>query len=277
MLQNQQNFINDIGDEGTDFQRAYLEGRVGGIKVSAGRQELFLGDGNIYDTRFDGIILGYGKDIKIEGYYGKPTNLNSAYSVVTEEEKWLAFLEDGTTSYKYGTKYDKVMGAKLSAKLGVVDAAVAYDRFGGDSQTTIDFAKGTETTKAVDDIEIVSVQAGLNIAKNLNLSGIYMHADEDANGDDNGYVLTLSYGGAKAAKVGSFGLVAKYYDQPATTAIAHTMNGVCGTNGFDGYSLAGYYTVAKNIVAGVEWYDLESNDKSEKEMKSLWTQLVFTF
>ena len=37
MLQNMQNFGNDEGEEKTDFQRAYVNGQLGGTKVEAGR------------------------------------------------------------------------------------------------------------------------------------------------------------------------------------------------------------------------------------------------
>ena len=104
--------------------------------------------------------------------------------------------------------------------------------------------------------------------------------------DDDGYVIGLNYKGASAAKPGSWGLHAKYYHLGAPVIIAHTMNGMHevvdetadeATIGFKGYSLMGYCTVAKNMVAGVEWYDLKSMDALGVKMKTLWTQLVLTF
>ena len=43
-----------------------------------------------------------------------------------------------------------------------------------------------------------------------------------------GFVVTGTLGGTKASKPGSVGLVAKYYQQAAGTAIQHTMNGEYG-------------------------------------------------
>ena len=37
MLQNEQDLLNDEGDEKTEFQRAFVTGRIGGVKVEAGR------------------------------------------------------------------------------------------------------------------------------------------------------------------------------------------------------------------------------------------------
>ena len=42
MIQNIQDFSNDQGDEGTDFKRAYVNGRVGGFGLQAGRIDAWL-------------------------------------------------------------------------------------------------------------------------------------------------------------------------------------------------------------------------------------------
>ena len=115
------------------------------------------------------------------------------------------------------------------------------------------------------------------MAKDLNLSANYMKSSEKyLTNDDDAIVVGLSYAGAKAAKEGSFGIYANYYDQARSTVVAHTMNGEYGTHGFKGYMVGTNYTFAKNIVGAVEYYDLE--DKLDNsDMKTLWSQLVFTF
>ena len=92
-------------------------------------------------------------------------------------------------------------------------------------------------------------------------------------------VVTGTYGGARADKPGSYGFVAKYYNQGVGTFVAHTMNGAYqdfAWEGFKGYSLAGYYTLAKNMVAGVEYYDLKGKE-TDNTSKTLWGQMVVTF
>lgn len=85
MLENKHSFSNDIGvgghtsvqdeaGEGTAFQRAYLQGRLGGTRITAGRQDFTLVDGNLYDTRMDGIRAEYGSKVKVGAYYGRPTD-----------------------------------------------------------------------------------------------------------------------------------------------------------------------------------------------------------
>ena len=61
MIQNQQYFLqgkNESGDSDTVFQRAYLQGRIGTVKVTAGRYNDAFAESNIYDNRVDGIKLG---------------------------------------------------------------------------------------------------------------------------------------------------------------------------------------------------------------------------
>ena len=42
MVENVQNFDNNEGDEDTNFQRAYVEGKVGGVNVTAGRYNAYF-------------------------------------------------------------------------------------------------------------------------------------------------------------------------------------------------------------------------------------------
>ena len=67
------------------------------------------------------------------------------------------------------------------------------------------------------------------------------------------------------------------------------MNGAHGGIGFDGYMIGANYTIAKNMVASLEWYDFKSKGLLAKDagadpittpkqdMETLWAQLVFTF
>lgn len=83
--------------------------------------------------------------------------------------------------------------------------------------------------------------------------------------DDDGYVVGLTYKGAKAAKAGTYGIYAKYYDQGAGTYLWHGMNTELankyfGETGFKGYMIGVNYAVAKNIVAAVEYSDFDAKD-----------------
>ena len=205
-----------------------------------------VADGNIYDTRYDGVNLTFGKEVKLEAFYGKPTN-----------------------SFK-NWGFDKIYGARVNGKIGALNAEAGWTKFEGDA-----------TPITSDDDSIWNVGATYNFSDKASLGVMYLRSDvEDLEGDKDGFVVTGTLGGAKASKPGSVGLVAKYYQQAAGTAIQHTMNGEYGPTysgeGFKGYSVAGYYTVAKNMIAGIEYYDLKQTYSDDK-MKTLWSQLIVTF
>ena len=271
MLENNQDFANNAGDEDTKFQRAYVDGKIGGLAVEAGRLPLNLVAGNLYDTRADGIVASYGKDVKVTGFYAKPTNqvkVAQVYPKLMQTE----------------LEYDNVYGAKVDAKIGVVAATAGYTVFQDATSSAHaynaakdDYSGAVIGSASLDDNKIWNVGVAFDLAKNLNLSANYMKASEEyVTKDDDAIVVGLSYAGAKAAKEGSFGIYANYYDQARSTVVAHTMNGEYGTHGFKGYMVGANYTFAKNIVGAVEYYDLE--DKLDNsDMKTLWSQLVFTF
>ena len=268
MLENNQDFTNNAGDEDTKFQRAYVDGKIGGVAVEAGRLPLNLVAGNLYDTRADGIVASYGKDVKVTGFYAKPTNQGKV-------------LADTPKFDKIEVEYDNVYGAKVDAKFGVVTATAGYTVFQDAALNGYEYVKDkAELVESVDldDNKIWNVGVAFDVAKNLNLSANYMKSSEKyVTDDDDAIVVGLSYAGAKAAKAGSFGIYANYYDQARSTVVAHTMNGEYGTHGFKGYMVGANYTFAKNIVGAVEYYDLEDKWNSSNDLKTLWSQLVFTF
>ena len=233
----------------TKLNWAYMEGKLGGLKVIAGRRDLKLHAGTVLDQTMDGVKVTYGKDIQLTLAAGK------AVDKITEESE------------------DRVYVADVSTKLGVVDVFATYFK--------------------VDDYdqEIYNVGAALNVAKDLKLSAEYLHGDyEDNNEDNNGYVVGLAYKGAKAATVGSWGVYANYFDQPAATYLKPTVSSYAvgdgfkmvrsdvdaNTDGFKGFEVGANYTVAKNIVAAVKYYDLEARE-GEADNQTLWSEVVFTF
>ena len=251
MLRNQQYFTGDDankGEENVAFQRAYVNGKIGGVAVQAGRyNKTDITGGNIHDNRMDGVEASYGKDVKLTAGYGKAAGGN--------------VVKDNDMAY-----------AEATAKFGVVDATAGYYKF-----------KNLE--KAGETSDVWTVGLGLDVAKDLRFTGSYLRSDVDAvkvdgtsykDVDKDGYVLNLAYKGAKAAEAGSWGLGATYYDQGAGTVIAHTMDGIYFDEGFKGYSVGANYTLAKNIVAGVTYYDLESKETNE-DAQTLWSQVVFSF
>ena len=122
----------------------------------------------------------------------------------------------------------------------------------------------------------------------VTVSGMYLQDDTSRKipvlkeADKDGYMVGLSYKGAKATEAGSHGLWAKYYDQGWQTVIVHTSDAnTFGRVGFDGYGVGADYTVAKNMVASVAYYDTNSKAKTgpykNLDDQILWTSITFNF
>ena len=255
--------LENTGEEGVQFQRAYVNGKLGGMAVQAGRYNFcdFTG-GNIYNNRVDGVQVAYGKDIKLTAGIAK-ANSDPAVN----------FINGNFADYG---KADDVVYANVATKLGVVNANVGYYAF----KDIAGYEEGTDS-------KIWTVGASLNVAKDLKLSATYLKSDLDkatvedkakaTSYDDDGYVIDLSYKGAKAATPGTWGVYARYYDQGNGTVIAHEMDGNYFADGFKGYRVGAAYAVAKNIVASVDYYDLESKVDDSKDAQTLWTQVALSF
>ncbi|MDO4920412.1 MAG: S-layer homology domain-containing protein [Phascolarctobacterium sp.] len=249
MIENIQDLHNDNGDEDTKFQRAYVNGRIGGVKVQAGRYHFSdFYDAMIYDDRMDGVQLSYGKDINLTVGYGKGSD-------TSKTDKWENNCED-------------MYYAQLGAKIGVWDAKVGYYKF--EDQGSLE-----------DDNELWGVGFVVPVVKDLKLDGTYLMSDYDKNDcDDDGFMVGLKYRGAKASQVNSWGVWAKYYDMAVGTYVAPTFEADydfgLDSEGFEGYGIGVDYTVAKNIVAAVKWYDLEGKEGS-KDNQTIYGQLNFTF
>ncbi len=252
MIQNIQQFAHNNTEESTtDFQRAFVNGRIGGVKITAGRYNLTdytANEGMIYDTRFDGIEAVYGKELQLIAGGGKASDSKS---------------EGGSAAgdtYYANLKYD----------------------FGRRSAVNVGYYKWHDVTKflggSYDSCDgLWNVGLKLGVAKDVKILFDYLHSDVDTPSGKNGYVIGVNLFGAKASKPGSFGITVKHFDQPAGTVMTHTMNGDYDAMGFKGWMVAGYYAFARNLVGGIEWYDLKSRVDPSGNNETLWSQLILTF
>ena len=279
MLQNEQDFDNDAAEETTTWQRAYLNGKVGGLKVQAGRYNLKVAEGNVLDHRFDGVQATYGKDVKLTVGAGKQNSGSFDHVVYANAgtKVGVVGLEVGYYDFNDCAQY-------VTSETGDYNVDVDWNGniFRPDFDVTLTPEKETKNVEKADK-EVFTVAANIPVAKNLKFGAMYLKGDAQGNADEDGYVYTLAYKGAKASVPGSFGLEAKWYDQPASTYVDHTMDGsadailkTASYDGFEGWSLTGQYAVAKNIVAKVQYFDLETRE-GNKDAETLWGQLLFTF
>ena len=249
------------GNKGEDedevkFNWAYVVGKVGGVKVEAGRQDFTNAD--VVDITGDGVKLAYGSDWQVKGWAFKGT------SDIVDYDK--TAMQDG----------DRVYVAAVEGAFGAVDTAVRY--YNADT---------------VDKNEIVEVALSGEVAKDLTLRASWFNgtidnkAEAKVNGDNadtNGWLVGLSYGGAKASEVGSWGVYANYSDRPYATYLLPTNfsgyavkpDDLVEGDGYEGYEVGANVTLAKNIVAGVKYFDYESREGKD-DAQTLWSEVIFTF
>lgn len=256
-FQNDQNLYNSSGDDTLKLNQAYVTGKLGGVKVIAGKTDHYAGNGFIYDDTAEKIELSYGKDVKLTAYYGIPTD--------------------------YG--YDKMWGASVGGKVGNLSLSAGYDKF-QDALASIESYGIDNSAKTGSDNGIWNLSANYKFG-DFTLAATYLDSDINLRDnslykdvDTNGYVVGLNYKGADKNKPGTWGLFANYYDQGAGTFVAHTMYpgdwSYYVDEGFKGYMVGGGVTLAKNMVYQLHYYDLEGKESGLDDLV-LWSRLQIMF
>ncbi len=249
------------GDDDVTLNQAYVSGRLGGVKVIAGKGDHYTGNGFVYDDTAEFIRATYGKDVQVSAYVGKPV----------------------TTASDYG--YEKMWGGEVSGKIGRLTLAAGYDEFKDSKGSANAYSGGYVPARKGDDNGIWNVSAKYKF-DDFTLGATYLHSDVDVYNspyndvDTDGYVISAGYKGADKNKPGSWGLFANYYDQGAGTFVAHTMYpgdwGYYMNEGFKGYMVGGGVTLAKNMVYQLHYYDLEGKE-SGLDDRILWSRLQIMF
>ena len=243
MFENNQDFGNETGDDKIDFARAYVEGRVGGLDVVAGRYNEVTFSGNILDANLDMAKVSYGDKIKVSAAAGK------AYDSVEVDEEAGKLLDSD----------DRIYIGTLEAALGDVDAYVAYFKTNSDM-----------------DKEIWNVGASYGFG-DFTLSAEYMRGDKEYyNAGKDGWWADLAWKGAEADQPGSYGIHAGYYDQSPSAYIMPTTDAQYFSDGYKGWNVGVSYTFAKNIVGMVNYWDMESQTTNE-DAQTIFSELYFMF
>ncbi len=268
-VQNEQDLADYEGNEETCINIARLEGRLGGVKVIAGRDDDTFADGYIYDGEHDAIKLSYGDKWYVKGAYGKLTDPN---------------MDDPDIKYDFTRKFwNAEIGSNIEGSFANVKAGYFKADLGTDGEAWYDGKSS---------VGIWYAGADFNLAKDLVLNGLYLRSDRDrfvdGGGDKytskkDGYVIGLAYKGAEAAEPGSWGLNARYYSQGQGTYIfdCHTIDGITTyITGFKGWSIGAEVTVAKNMILSSTYYDtkaLNGDQLDNDRDKVIWTEFNVYF
>ena len=238
MLENEQVYSDESGNDDLNLSRAYVEGRVGGLDVVAGRYNEVTFTGNILDANMDMAKVSYGDKVKVSALAGK------AFDNVDNDK-----LDSG----------DRIYIGTLEAALGDVDAYVGY------------FKTDTDMDK-----EIWNVGASYGFG-DFTLSAEYMRGDKDYyNADKDGWWADIAWKGAEADQPGSYGIHAGYYDQSANAYIQPTTDAEYFNDGYKGWNVGVSYTFAKNIVGMVNYWDMEAQTTNE-DAQTIFSELYFMF
>jgi hypothetical protein len=257
LVENTKNFGHDIAasssDDKTEFRRAWLQGHIGEVSVTAGRfnyipqgsNMTIPTEGAVYDHELDGAKLGFGAgDFDVTLAYGRQDN------------------DDNDNNLFIGT---------VGTTVGATDLSLGY-------------YNEEETFDADDDASIFTFCAAGEVAPDLTLSGMYLNGDAADDGDSDGYVLGLQYKTVNKKVVGSYSLSANYYDQAYATYIlpsikytsaASSLITTASNDGFKGYRIGADYTVAKNMIASVYYYDLDARDGDDDSQTILSQMNIF--
>ena len=268
MIENTQDFYGESankGDEDTSFQRAYVEGKIGGLNVTAGRYNAFFANGNVYDTRADGVEVSYGSKIQLKGFAGKGTD--ATWTDAKNED--------------HDTSFGNYAGVELTGDFNKLGLTAGYVNF-KDMYKDAEY-KNDPVGEGLDNA-IWYVGGSYDFDGNVAVSGMYLKGDASYKDKDvkvvgsDGWTAGLTYKGAEASEAGSWGLFANYYDLGGMTYIAHTTDAnTFDNNGFKGYGVGANYTFAKNIVGTVAYYDTENKLNSKVDDQRVWADLTFTF
>ena len=250
LIERFQDFSDNKGnDTDVKLRRAWVDGKVGGLAVTAGRYNEMPNAGSVLDVDADGVKVSYGDKVKVWGAALKATGL----------EKEAA---------------DRLYVVGVASKIGVVDAYANYFKGNGVVKTESDNG----------DKEIYNIGVAFDVAKDLNLAYEYMWGDKEYNKDvsKDGWVATLAYKGADSSTPGTWGAHVTYYDQPANAFLSptydakmdYTVNGKAV--GYKGWNIGADYALAKNITLSVNYYDTEAKVGNDDEQR-LYTELFFAF
>ena len=261
MLQHWNNVDDDAKDEKVDFKRAYLEGKLGGLDIVAGRWNEFFYNANICDIFVDGVKATYGDDVKLSVMAAK-VNADSGYVELVKPN-------NPDNAYLYA--------ANLSGKIGAVDAYANY--FNAEEACLDNSAYGKK--------EVYNVGVAFDFAKDLRLTYDYMVGGKkyEEKVSKDGWIARVDYKGASEA-AGTWGAHVQYFDQPINAILSPTTDATTFTSdyygnnmyggGFEGWNVGVDYTLAKNIQLCVNYYDTESKFNNLED-EVIYTELYFNF
>lgn len=123
-------------------------------------------------------------------------------------------------------------------------------------------------------IYMLNVHRPLGGLFDLGLMGLL---GEDESRSEKGYVVSLTRGKENTWQRGNAYYFLKYYHQPYTTYVSHTMNGLADyMDGFEGIGAGIHYTVKPDWLLQAEYYNLKDLEEGGRN-HTFWLALSYYF
>ena len=123
-------------------------------------------------------------------------------------------------------------------------------------------------------IYMLNVHRPLGGLYDLGLMGLL---GEDESRSEKGYVVSLTRGKENTWQRGNTYYFLKYYHQPYTTYVLHTMNGLADyMDGFEGIGVGIHYTVKSDWLLQAEYYNLKDLEEGGRN-HTFWLALSYYF
>lgn len=123
-------------------------------------------------------------------------------------------------------------------------------------------------------IYMLNVHRPLGGLYDLGLMGLL---GEDESRSEKGYVVSLTRGKENTWRRGNAYYFLKYYHQPYTTYVLHTMNGLADyMDGFEGIGAGIHYTVKPDWLLQAEYYNLKDLEEGGRN-HTFWLALSYYF
>ncbi len=252
------NLDTDSNANTTTVDRVYVQGKLFGADTKLGKLPTFSAQGVVIDDRISGAEFAFGKTLKTTVTVG-----NFSYDSNTKLQNATTPL---TTLQGKGSYGALQLDYAVSDKLGLVAGyQVLRDN-------------NIETWTGDKSMKIWTVGGNYAFDKNIALNGLYGRNTAGATLESKYkkvYNVQLSYKGAQAANPGSFGVYAAYRYLGQGAVLDPTFDGV--GIGQKGYEIGANYTIDKNIVGTVLYFDGKDLLDTDKDASKVFANVDFFF
>ena len=250
----------DKQDTDVTLQRLWADGQYGTTNIKVGKLPMQLDSNLLFDDEISGAAITTGKDLKVTLQAGRfdlkgDTN-NEAVNNATGD--------DTANMQSVGLQYGK---DKLSLGAG-------YHHLNSDVFKTMG-TDGSAYSKnqTEDNADIWSANLHYAFDKNVALGGAYAE-NTKADNDKKAGTVELDYKGAEPANKGTWGAYAAYRYLGQNVAFDPSYDGAWA--GTKGWEVGTDYTLFKNTVASVKYFNGENIDNG-KDAEKLFGRVEFHF